>query len=250
MKRNEYIEILKDYLEQMSDSETERQDILRDIEEMIEDGLSSGKTEEQVINDLGSPKNIAMELTDKIIDTSTRNFDLTNKGSFSKKTTLKNQFGTFKDMGKKSGKKVSVIIRKILKAIYKICISLIALGLIFSEVGVFFLTILGTIAAIMFYETSISVFIFGISCTLLGIGYLIAVYQFIRLCLNKLFNKSNKKIIDTAENTICAPTKYTNINEECDCDEEDILEKNNSDLDNSNLSDDVAEIIEEVKEDE
>ena len=39
MKRNEYIEILKDYLEQMYDSETERQDILRDIEEMIEDGL-------------------------------------------------------------------------------------------------------------------------------------------------------------------------------------------------------------------
>lgn len=92
MKRNEYIEILKDYLEQMYDSETERQDILRDIEEMIEDGLSSGKTEEQVINDLGSPKNIAMELTDKIIDTSTRDFDLTNKGSFNKKQHLKTNF--------------------------------------------------------------------------------------------------------------------------------------------------------------
>lgn len=249
MKRNEYIEILKDYLEKMSDSETERQDILRDIEEMIEDGLSSGKTEEQVINDLGSPKDIAMELTDKLSDTSTTDFDSPNKGFFSKKISLKKQLGMFNDIGKKSGRKVSVFIRKILKAIYKICISLVAVGLIFSEVGVFFLTILATIAAIMFYETSISVFIFGMSCTLLGIGYLIAVYQFIRLCLNKLFNKSNKKIIDNTENTICAPTKYKNINEECDC-EEEILEKNKSDLDNSNLSDDVAEIIEEVREDE
>ena len=250
MKRNEYIEILKDYLEQMSTSEIERQDILRDIEEMIEDGLSSGKTEEQVINDLGSPKNIAIELTDKSSDTSTIGFDLKKKGSFNKKITLKKQFNTFNDIGKKSSRKVSVVIRKILKAIYKISMSLIALGLIFSEVGVFFLTILATIAAIMFYETSISVFVFGISCTLLGVGYLIAVYQFIRLCLNKIFNKSNKKSIDNTENNICTPTAYADLDEECDCDEEEILEKNNIDLDNQDLSDDIVEIMEEAREDE
>lgn len=62
MNKIDYLEILNDYLNKYNASEEEKLDIVRDIEEMISEGLSSGKSEYEIINDLGSPKKIVAEM--------------------------------------------------------------------------------------------------------------------------------------------------------------------------------------------
>lgn len=68
MNKIDYLEILNDYLSRCNASEEEKLDIVRDIEEMISEGLSSGKSEYEIINDLGSPKKIVAEMLQIDID--------------------------------------------------------------------------------------------------------------------------------------------------------------------------------------
>ncbi len=61
MKKEDFLEILKDYLKK-DFSQDEVNDILRDYEEYFVDGMIEGKTEMEIISSLGSPKEIANEL--------------------------------------------------------------------------------------------------------------------------------------------------------------------------------------------
>ncbi|MBC8589205.1 DUF1700 domain-containing protein [Paratissierella segnis] len=57
MNRKEFIDKLKLYLQGMPESEI--QDILSDYEEHFNIGISKGKSEEEIANELGEPKDIA-----------------------------------------------------------------------------------------------------------------------------------------------------------------------------------------------
>ena len=61
MKKEDFLEILRDYLKK-GFSEDELTDILRDYEEYFVDGIIEGKSEIEIIESLGSPKEIANEL--------------------------------------------------------------------------------------------------------------------------------------------------------------------------------------------
>lgn len=61
MRKNDFLEILKDYLKN-SFSQEEIMDILRDYEEYFIDGEIEGKSDIEIISSLGSPKEIANEL--------------------------------------------------------------------------------------------------------------------------------------------------------------------------------------------
>ena len=61
MKKEDFLEILRDYLKK-DFSEDEVMDILRDYEEYFVDGIIEGKSEIDIIQSLGSPKEIANEL--------------------------------------------------------------------------------------------------------------------------------------------------------------------------------------------
>nr|WP_164488960.1 DUF1700 domain-containing protein [Romboutsia sp. Marseille-P6047] len=61
MKKEDFLEILKDYLKK-GFSEDEVMDILRDYEEYFIDGAIEGKSDMEIISGLGSPKEIANEL--------------------------------------------------------------------------------------------------------------------------------------------------------------------------------------------
>lgn len=60
MTKREYLDELERLLSKVS--EAERKDILYDYEEHFEVGAANGKSEEQIIQDLGKPKMIAKEL--------------------------------------------------------------------------------------------------------------------------------------------------------------------------------------------
>ncbi|MBQ8999892.1 MAG: DUF1700 domain-containing protein [Clostridium sp.] len=61
MRKEDFLEILKDYLKK-DFSEDEIIDILRDYEEYFVNGAIEGKSEMEIISSLGSPKEIANEL--------------------------------------------------------------------------------------------------------------------------------------------------------------------------------------------
>lgn len=65
MNKNDFLDILKDYLKN-NFSTAEINDILRDYEEFFLNGELEGKTEEDIIKALGSPKAIANELIEEM----------------------------------------------------------------------------------------------------------------------------------------------------------------------------------------
>ena len=65
LNKNEFLEILKDYLRK-DFSDDEVNDILRDYEEYFVDGLIEGKSDMEIISALGSPKAIAKELISQV----------------------------------------------------------------------------------------------------------------------------------------------------------------------------------------
>ncbi|MGM9985794.1 MAG: DUF1700 domain-containing protein [Bacillaceae bacterium] len=65
MNRNDYMELLRDYLRGYFSAE-ETEDVIRDYEEFFEMGLASGKSESEVIASLGSPKKVAKDLADEL----------------------------------------------------------------------------------------------------------------------------------------------------------------------------------------
>ena len=88
MKKEDFLEILKDYLKK-GFSEDEVTDILRDYEEYFVDGIIEGKSEIDIIQSLGSPKEIANELlaesnikSENKVKGKVENFCIEAKGKF------------------------------------------------------------------------------------------------------------------------------------------------------------------------
>ena len=65
MSKNDFLDILRDYLKG-SFSELEINNILRDYEEFFLNGELQGKSDEEIIKSLGSPKSIANELIEEM----------------------------------------------------------------------------------------------------------------------------------------------------------------------------------------
>ncbi len=78
MRKEDFLEILKDYLKN-SFSQEEIMDIVRDYEEYFIDGEIEGKTEMDIIASLGSPKEIAKELVAQSSDKNINKSKLKNK---------------------------------------------------------------------------------------------------------------------------------------------------------------------------
>lgn len=76
INKADYLDVLKDYLLKVY-SEEESLDILRDYEEYFLNGKLDGKTEEEIILELGSPKKIVQELKEEENNVSNK------KGTFS-----------------------------------------------------------------------------------------------------------------------------------------------------------------------
>lgn len=72
MTKSEYLDLLRFYLRELPPGVIH--DIVKDYEDHFEEGLAAGKTEEQIVRDLGSPKDIAEEII-------LTEFRLTGKGS-------------------------------------------------------------------------------------------------------------------------------------------------------------------------
>ena len=88
MKKEDFLEILRDYLKK-GFSEDEVMDILRDYEEYFVDGIIEGKSEIEIIQSLGSPKEIANELlaesnikSENKVKGKVENFFIEAKGKF------------------------------------------------------------------------------------------------------------------------------------------------------------------------
>ena len=78
MRKEDFLEILKDYLNNII-SQEEIMDIVRDYEEYFIDGEIEGKTEMDIIASLGSPKEIAKELVSQSSDKNINKSKLKNK---------------------------------------------------------------------------------------------------------------------------------------------------------------------------
>ncbi|KMT22214.1 DUF1700 domain-containing protein [Clostridium cylindrosporum] len=92
MNKKDFLEILKDYLKGHF-TEYEINDILRDYEEFFLNGKLEGKSEEEVITSLGSPKAIATELIMEI-----KGENKGDKESFSSKTDYKSMYRKAKNL--------------------------------------------------------------------------------------------------------------------------------------------------------
>ena len=155
MRKEDFLEILKDYLKK-SFSEDEIMDILRDYEEYFIDGKIEGKTEMEMISALGSPKEIAAEL----LAESEVNKDNKFKGKMeSFYITFKNKCKSISNKFKvnlndkdhaKSRKKISImqVILTIILIPFATLIASSTIGFGLGLIGSIFLAIVGTPFAI------------------------------------------------------------------------------------------------------
>lgn len=129
MNKKEYMEILIDYLSQ-NVSIDEKYEILRDVEEMVEDGKLSGRTEEEVVMQLGSPKRLVSELKgeeiffDKESDDKNediKNLNITDINMDKIKEKTKNRLNFVKE---KISEKRGIGVFLMLKCIFSVCINL------------------------------------------------------------------------------------------------------------------------------
>lgn len=65
LSKQEFLEILRDYLKK-DFSDDEVNDIIRDYEEYFVDGIIEGKSDMEIISQLGSPKTISEEFVSQI----------------------------------------------------------------------------------------------------------------------------------------------------------------------------------------
>lgn len=104
MSKNDFLEILRDYLNGTF-SELEINDILRDYEEFFLNGELQGKSEEEIIRGLGSPKSIANELIDEMKGQTTSDAKSNSNIKINIEKEIKKIFKSAKSIGKKVGNK-------------------------------------------------------------------------------------------------------------------------------------------------
>lgn len=193
MTKNDFLDILRDYLKG-SFSDLEINDILRDYEEFFLNGELQGKSDEEIIKSLGSPKSIANELIEEIKGqrktASNTNSELKEK--FSK--DAKNLWKNVNRQGKKVGNKTkefldsnSVINGKISSAGVKLIIVIIsvllffpaltiAMSMIASGLGLIGMSIanfIGYLGAAFLCGINISMGVFGFFACIAWTGFII-----------------------------------------------------------------------------
>lgn len=193
MSKNDFLDILRDYLKG-SFSELEINDILRDYEEFFLNGELQGKSDEEIIKSLGSPKSIANELIEEMKGQrkTTGNTNNEFKDKLSKRA--KSLWENIKRQGKKIGNKTkefldsnSVINGKISSAGVKLIIVVIsamlffpalaiAMTMIFSGLGLIGVSIanfIGYLGAAFLCGINISMGVFGFFACIAWTGFII-----------------------------------------------------------------------------
>lgn len=191
MNRKDFLEILRDYLKGTF-NEMEINDILRDYEEFFLNGELEGKSDEEIIKTLGSPKLIARELIDEMKGPG--NSGINNNGEFKEKLNngAKKVWGGVKSTSKKAGEKskefldsssilhgnMSGTLIKIIMVIltciliipaFFVVISMFAGGvtLVFASLGNF----LGFVVSILFFGVNLNLGLFGLFICLTWLGF-------------------------------------------------------------------------------
>lgn len=154
MSKNDFLDILRDYLKGTF-SQLEINDILRDYEEFFLNGELQGKSDEEIIRGLGSPKSIAQELIEEMKGQAPINdnngsevFDKVNKEA-------KRAWKSAKATGKKAGSKAkefldsnSVINGNISSAGVKLIIAIITITIIIFALPII-LSMFGSLLALI-----------------------------------------------------------------------------------------------------
>ena len=179
MNKREYMDILIDYLSQNVSYE-DKIEILRDVEEIIEEGKLSGRSEEQIVNNLGSPKTLVLELkgeeaffdksdTDDFIKESINNkkakrvnLGIKNKVNLEKLNKFK--FGEFKGL------------KSFLRKFVKICMSLLGL-LIVIPFTITFITLIITIVILIGVILTGTIFIASVSTSFMFAGIFSMIFM-------------------------------------------------------------------------
>jgi len=192
MSRIDFLEILRDYLKG-SFSQLEINDILRDYEEFFLNGELQGKSDEEIIANLGSPKNIAKELIMEIKGEGKENLGSENfKSKVSKDT--KNLWKNVKKEGKKAGNKtkkfldsnfvlnenisgagvkIIMIIISILLFFPSLCIAFWMIASGFGLIGMSIGNFAGYIVSAFLCGIELSVGIFGFFACIAWTGFII-----------------------------------------------------------------------------
>lgn len=193
MNKNDFLDILRDYLKGTF-SQLEINDILRDYEEFFLNGQLQGKSDEEIIRGLGSPKSIAQELTEemkgqspKAEKNSSEVFEKVNKEA-------KRAWKEAKVTGRKAGNKakefldsnsvingnISSAAIKMILAVMTITVIIFAMPVIFTIIG-YLLTLVGMsianfvgyIGAAVLLGVNLSMGIFGFFACITWTGFLI-----------------------------------------------------------------------------
>ncbi len=193
MSKNDFLDILRDYLKGTF-SQLEINDILRDYEEFFLNGELQGKSDEEIIRGLGSPKSIAQELIEEMKGQAPINdnngsevFDKVNKEA-------KRAWKSAKATGKKAGSKAKEFLDsnsvingnissagvKLIIAIITITIIIFALPIILSMfgsllalIGMSIANFIGYLGAAVLCGINLSMGIFGFFACIAWTGFLI-----------------------------------------------------------------------------
>lgn len=206
MNKNDFLDILRDYLKGIF-SQIEINDILRDYEEFFLNGELQGKSEEEIIKGLGSPKSIANELIEEMKGQSTSTQK--DSGEIFEKVNMeaKRAFKSCKIFTRKAGNKAkefldsnSIINGNISSSGVKLIINLITIAIIIGAMPIIFTmlgwfvtligmsiaNLIGYIGAVVLCGISLPMGIFGIFACVTWTGFLILGWLLYRLAYKGL----------------------------------------------------------------
>lgn len=207
MKKQDFLEILRDYLKNNFSSE-EVEDIIRDYEEHFIEGAIEGKTELEIISGLGSPKSIAEALLE---ENGVKIKEKTSKlNSIIKELQNKFKINLNEDNHVNSRKRV-----KLKKVIVTMALAPIAIGVAMSTVGIgvgLVASILGGVASIPFVASFAKIMPELSYTTIFGgiafVGFEILIWQLFFGVVKQEF-----KILRKYRNWMGLTNKYINASE-------------------------------------
>lgn len=208
MRKEDFLEILKDYLKN-SFSQEEIMEIVRDYEEYFVDGEIEGKSEIEIIASLGSPKEIAKELVAQSSDKNTNKSKFKNKFEDmyialkgKSKTLLSKLRVNLKDKNHVKNRNTAKYIQKLLRIIeipFKLVINIGLICFALTLIGL----IVGPILLAPFITSFMSVMpelkmvvVFGI-IGYIGLEILLWQLFFIVFKLLRKLKKAYKNYLDT-----------------------------------------------------
>lgn len=193
MNKNDFLDILRDYLKGTF-SQLEINDILRDYEEFFLNGELQGKSDEEIIRGLGSPKSIAQELIEEMKGQTPINDNNSSEVIDKVNKEAKKAWRSAKATGKKAGSKAKEFLDsnsvingnissagvKLIIAIITITIIIFALPIILSMfgsllalIGMSIANFIGYLGAAVLCGINLSMGIFGFFACIAWTGFLI-----------------------------------------------------------------------------